>query len=122
MNSPVHFAAAREDFARAQQILHDTLVFARARPQVSADPLVISRFGDLKIRLDVAQALLEHAEGVPAGTEATLAGFEASIASAEALRAAGNWQRELTVEPGAQPLREQYRLLGDYWLNGVAPA
>ncbi len=87
----------------------------------SDDPYVISRFGDLQIRIDVADALLERADTHPSPVAAT----EAQIAAAEALIAASNAEFELTGQRTAlpstlnDPLRAKYRTVGNYHLNGV---
>lgn len=72
----------------ARQLLDST----RRHVETSDDPYVISRFGDLQIRVDVAAALLERAETHPSPVAAT----EAQIAAAEALIAASNAEFELT--------------------------
>ncbi|MGY2097181.1 acyl-CoA dehydrogenase [Pseudomonas simiae] len=100
----------------ARQLLDST----RRHVEKSADPYVISRFGDLQIRVDVAAALLERAETHPSPVAAT----EAQIA-AEALIAASNAEFELTGQRTAlpstldDPLRWKYQVVGNYHLNGV---
>lgn len=139
-NNEAHLIASREDLAHARQTLRRTLAYVHDHAQpwpasdlakASEDPYVIGRFGDLKIRIDVAQALLERAESsheTPLAGE--LAAIEASIAGADAVLAAGNLQQELTgfrdAQPNAkarldQPLRWNYQVLGNYRLNGVLP-
>lgn len=101
----------------ARQLLDST----RRHVEKSADPYVISRFGDLQIRVDVAAALLERAETHPSPVAAT----EAQIAAAEALTAASNAEFELTGQRTAlpstldDPLRWKYQVVGNYHLNGV---
>lgn len=101
----------------ARQLLDST----RRHVETSDDPYVISRFGDLQIRVDVAAALLERAETDPSPVAAT----EAQIAAAEALIAASNAEFELTGQrtelPSTldDPLRWKYQLVGNYYLNGV---
>lgn len=148
MNSPAllrpaadpQLAASREDITYARQTLQRTLTFVReqtspwpasGQARASDDPYILSRFGDLNIRIDVAQALLERAEGSHQTPQAAnLAAIEASIASADAVLAAGNLQQELTgardAQPNARarlnrPLRWKYQALGNYRLNGVVP-
>ncbi|OBZ23600.1 acyl-CoA dehydrogenase [Pseudomonas protegens] len=125
---------------RARVLLQQTLDFIReqARPwsgsglaRASDDPYVISRFGDLQIRIEVAAALQERAQHRlqedqdPA--EIAIALAEAAIAAAEALVAAGNAEFELTGQRTPQPqtlddpLRWKYQLIGNYRLNGVPP-
>lgn len=133
-------AAIGEQLQRARDLLQRTLEFVRdqARPwsgsglaRASDDPYVISRFGELQIRIEVAAALLERAqyrlqEGKDPA-EIAIALAEAAIAAAEALAAAGNAEFELTGQrtplPQAlqDPLRWKYQLIGNYRLNGVLP-
>lgn len=102
---------------QARQLLESTRRFVHA----SDDPHVISRFGDLQIRVDVAAALLERAETHPSPVAST----EAHIAAAEALIAASNAEFELTGQRTAlpstldDPLRRKYQIVGNYHLNGV---
>ena len=101
----------------ARQLLDST----RRHVETSDDPYVISRFGDLQIRVDVAAALLERAETHPSPVAATAA----QIAAAEALIAASNAEFELTGQrtelPSSldDPLRWKYQIVGNYYLNGV---
>ena len=101
----------------ARQLLDST----RRHVETSDDPYVISRFGDLQIRIDVAAALLERAETHPSPVAAT----EAQIAAAEALIAASNAEFELTGQrtelPSSldDPLRWKYQIVGNYYLTGV---
>ena len=101
----------------ARQLLEHT----RRHIERSEDPYVISRFGDLQIRVDVAAAMLERAETHPSPVAAT----EAQIAAAEALIAASNAEFELTGQRTAlpstldDPLRLKYQVVGNYHLNGV---
>ena len=102
---------------QARQLLDST----RRHVETSTDPYVISRFGDLQIRVDVAAALLERAETHPSPVAAT----EAQIAAAEALIAASNAEFELTGQRTAlpstldDPLHAKYQIVGNYHLNGV---
>ncbi|KPB30196.1 MULTISPECIES: acyl-CoA dehydrogenase [Pseudomonas] len=131
-------AVAAEDLDRARQGLQDTLDYLRehGRPwslsglqRVVDDPYVISKVGDLQIRLDVAAALLERAGRLDASAEQHLiASSEAVIASADALQAVGNIQYELTGQrpllpapAGREPLRWHYQVIGNQRLNGVVP-
>jgi alkylation response protein AidB-like acyl-CoA dehydrogenase len=104
---------------QARQLLESTRRFV----EKSDDPYVISRFGDLQIRVEVATALFERAETHPSPVALT----EAQIAAAEALIAASNAEFELTGQRTAlpptldDPLRWKYQILGNYHLNGVAP-
>ncbi|MBA1295765.1 acyl-CoA dehydrogenase [Pseudomonas lurida] len=101
----------------ARQLLEHT----RRHIERSDDPYVISRFGDLQIRVDVAAALLERADTHPG----PVARAEAQIAAAEALIAASNAEFELTGQRSAlpstldDPLRHKYHVVGNYHLNGV---
>ncbi|RBJ86093.1 acyl-CoA dehydrogenase [Pseudomonas sp. MWU12-2534b] len=133
-------AANGEQLQRARDLLQRTLEFVRqqARPwsgsglsKASDDPYVISRFGDLQIRIEVAAALHERArqrlqqDQDPAEVAVALA--EAAIAVGEALLATGNAEFELTGQRSPQPqslhdpLRWKYQLVGNYRLNGVLP-
>ncbi|MCJ2371877.1 acyl-CoA dehydrogenase [Pseudomonas sp. RGM 3321] len=131
-------AVATEDLDKARQGLQDTLYYLRehGRPwplsglqRVVDDPYVISKVGDLQIRLDVAAALLERAGRLDASAEQHLiASSEAVIASADALQAVGNIQYELTGQrpsspapTGREPLRWHYQVIGNQRLNGVVP-
>lgn len=131
-------AVAAEDLDQARQGLQDTLDYLRehGRPwslsglqRVVDDPYVISKVGDLQIRLDVAAALLERAGHLDASAEQHLiASSEAVIASADALQAVGNIQYELTGQrpllpapAGREPLRWHYQVIGNQRLNGVVP-
>ncbi|UMZ14569.1 acyl-CoA dehydrogenase [Pseudomonas sp. MPFS] len=129
-----------EHLQLARRLLQQTLAFVRhqALPwpgsglaRASDDPYVISRFGDLQLRIDVASALQDRARRHlqsgqdPAETQIALA--EAAIAAGEALLVAGNAEFELTGQRSPQPstlhdpLRWKYQLIGNYRLNGVAP-
>lgn len=143
MNSPAialpnQLAAAAEDLRLARQGLEQTLAFVREQAQPWAlsglskavdDPYIISKFGDLNIRLDVAQALYQRAEHfVGSAAEVLVATAEAVLASADALQAVGNVQQELTgrrapssSQEGREPLRWQAQIIGNYRLNGVVP-
>lgn len=147
MNALTH-AVAQSDSAqdhdplqRARELLQSTLDFVREQAQpwpdsgvlkASADPYVISRFGDLHIRIEVAVALQERAEALLANepdiAEVGVAQAEAAIAASEALLAVSNAEFELTGQrsplPGSlhDPVRWQYPLIGNYRLNGVVPA
>ncbi|AKA25037.1 acyl-CoA dehydrogenase [Pseudomonas chlororaphis] len=131
---------AGDDLRRARELLQATLAFVReqARPwpgsglaQASDDPYVISRFGDLLIRIEVAAALHERAQALRTGAgdvaEIGVARAEALIAARQALLAASDAEFELSGQrsplPAAldEPLRWQYQLIGNYRLNGVVP-
>ncbi|MEB0207609.1 acyl-CoA dehydrogenase [Pseudomonas sp. CCC3.1] len=143
MNSPAialpnQLAAAAQDLRLARQGLEHTLTFVREQAQPWAlsglnkavdDPYIIGKFGDLHIRIEVADALYQRAEHFT-GTapETFVATAEAVIASAEALQAVGNVQQELTgsrpaapSQEGREPLRWQYQIIGNHRLNGVVP-
>lgn len=133
-------AANGEQLQRARDLLQRTLEFVRqqARPwsgsglsKASDDPYVISRFGDLQIRIEVAAALHERArqrlQQDQDPVEVAVALAEAAIAVGEALLATGNAEFELTGQRSPQPqslhdpLRWKYQLVGNYRLNGVPP-
>jgi hypothetical protein len=102
---------------QARQLLETSRRFVER----SDDPYVISRFGDVQIRVDVAAALFERAETDPSPVALT----EAQIAAAQALIAASNAEFELTGQRTAlpssvdDPLRWKYQIVGNYHLNGV---
>lgn len=124
-------AKPRHDLHNARTLLDATLRFVRRQTQATADPYVISRFGDLHIRIEVAAALLERAEdflnSVDDDTEISVAIAESHLASADALNAVSNAEFELTgqrtVLPGSldDPLRWKLHLIGNFRLNGIHP-
>ncbi|SDZ54564.1 acyl-CoA dehydrogenase [Pseudomonas sp. NFIX28] len=129
-----------DELRRARELLQSTLEFVReqAKPwpgsgvaRASDDPYVISRFGDLLIRIEVAAALQERAQALLASAgdvaEIGVAQAEAAIASREALLAVSNAEFELSGQRSPLPaeldgpLRWKYSLIGNYRLNGVVP-
>ncbi|HEJ1053878.1 TPA: hypothetical protein SLP05_001408 [Pseudomonas putida] len=105
-----HVEAALLDYLRGQSARHEALVIAAV--------------GELRIRIDAADALLARAD---ASQSATIA-FR--LGAAEAARLAAQTHFELVgsslprPQPGsAEPaLPTQRRLLGDHYLNGAALA
>ena len=124
-------AKSQHDLHNARSLLDATLRFVRQQAQATDDPHVISRFGDLHIRIEVAAALLERAEDflnrVDDDTEISVAIAESHLASADALNAVSNAEFELTgqrtVLPGSlhDPLRWKLHLIGNFRLNGIHP-
>lgn len=124
-------AKSQHDLHNARSLLDATLRFVRQQAQATDDPFVISRFGDLHIRIEVAAALLERAEDflnrVDDDTEISVAIAESHLASADALNAVSNAEFELTgqrtVLPGSlhDPLRQKLHLIGNFRLNGIHP-
>lgn len=124
-------ASSQHDLHTARALLDATLHFVRQQDQVTQDPYVISRFGDVQIRLEVAAALLERAEGLlasqPDDIETDIAIAESHLASAEALSIASHAEFELTglrtALPGSlhDPLRWKLHLIGNFRLNGIHP-
>lgn len=124
-------AKSQHDLHNARSLLDATLRFVRQQKTVAEDPYVISRFGDLHIRIEVAAALLERAEAFLDGheddTEISVAIAESHLASAEALNTVSNAEFELigqrTVLPGSlhDPLRWKLHLIGNFRLNGIHP-
>ncbi|MEO4015709.1 acyl-CoA dehydrogenase [Pseudomonas rossensis] len=124
-------AKSQHDLHNARSLLDATLRFVRQQAQATDDPYVISRFGDLHIRIEVAAALLERAEdflnSVDDDTEISVAIAESHLASADALSAVSNAEFELTgqrtVLPGSlhDPLRWKLHLIGNFRLNGIHP-
>jgi alkylation response protein AidB-like acyl-CoA dehydrogenase len=124
-------AKPQHDLHNARSLLDATLRLVRQQAQTASDPYVISRFGDLQIRIDVAAALLERAEDFlhshQDATEISIAIAESHLASADALNALSNAEFELTgqrtVLPGSlhDPLRWKLHLIGNFRLNGIHP-
>jgi alkylation response protein AidB-like acyl-CoA dehydrogenase len=133
-------AKSQHDLHNARTLLDATLRFVRQQAQPWAgsglakatdDPYVISRFGDLHIRIEVAAALLERAEdflnSVDDDTEIRVAIAESHLASADALNAVSNAEFELTGQRTAlhgslhDPLRWKLHLIGNFRLNGIHP-
>ena len=126
-----NLAKSQHDLHNARSVLDATLRFVRQQAQATDDPFVISRFGDLHIRIEVAAALLERAEdfrsSVDDDTEISVAIAESHLASADALNAVSNAEFELTGQrtalPGSldDPLRWKRHLIGNFRLNGIHP-
>ncbi|WP_223480187.1 MULTISPECIES: acyl-CoA dehydrogenase [unclassified Pseudomonas] len=125
-------AKSQHDLHNARSLLDATLRFVRQQSKNTDDPFVISRFGDVHIRIEVAAALLERAEDFlnshEDATEVSVAIAESHLASAEALSAVSDAEFELTgqrtVLPGSlqDPLRWKLHLIGNFRLNGIHPA
>ena len=100
-------AKSRHDLHNARSLLDATLRFVRQHNKTTDEPLVISRLGDVHIRIEVAAALLERAEEfLASGTddiEVSIAEAESRLASAEALSTASNAEFELTGQRTALP-------------------
>lgn len=124
-------ASSWHDLNSARTLLDATLRLVRQHNQTTQDPYVISRFGDVLIRIEVAAALLERAEGFlvsqPDDIETEIAIAESHLASAEALNTASHAEFELTGHrtalPGSlhDPLRWKLHLIGNFRLNGIHP-
>jgi alkylation response protein AidB-like acyl-CoA dehydrogenase len=133
-------AKSQHDLHNARSLLDATLRFVRQQAQPWAgsglakatdDPYVISRFGDLQIRIEVAAALLERAEdflnGDQEATEITIAIAESHLASADALNAVSNAEFELSGQRTplsgslSDPLRWKLQVIGNFRLNGIHP-
>ncbi|SDP15674.1 hypothetical protein SAMN04489798_4861 [Pseudomonas arsenicoxydans] len=123
-------AKSQHDLHNARSLLDATLRIVRQQ-ETTNDPYVISRFGDLHIRIEVAAALLERAEDFfnshQDDTEISVAIAESHLASADALNAVSNAEFELTgqrtVLHGSlhDPLRWKLHLIGNFRLNGIHP-
>lgn len=114
------------------------------------DPHIIAEIGEVKIRVDAADALLSRAAGfVDAAVEnpnadtvaaASIAVAEAKVASTDASLFAGSklielggsratlaehdldrFWRDARTHTVHDPVRWKYRVIGNYWLNGVNP-
>lgn len=124
-------AKSQHDLHNARSLLDATLRAVRQQAQATDDPYVISRFGDLHIRIEVAAALLERAEDFlnshEDDTEISVAIAESHLASADALNAVSNAEFELTGQRTAlhgslhDPLRWKLHLIGNFRLNGIHP-
>ncbi|KGS12407.1 MULTISPECIES: hypothetical protein [Pseudomonas syringae group] len=131
-------AVATEDLDHARRGFLHTLDYLRELSEpwaqgdpgrIADDPYVISKIGDLQIRLEVAAALLERAQSFVGTPEQRLiASSEAVIASADALQAVGNIQFELSgqhlslpARGDREPLRWHYQVIGNQRLNGAVP-
>ncbi|QAY86845.1 acyl-CoA dehydrogenase [Pseudomonas arsenicoxydans] len=124
-------AKSQHDLHNARSLLDATLRFVRQQKTVAQDPYVISRFGALHIRIEVAAALLERAEDFfnshQDDTEISVVIAESHLASADALNAVSNAEFELTgqrtVLSGSlhDPLRWKLHLIGNFRLNGIHP-
>ncbi|CAI8972126.1 Acyl-CoA dehydrogenase-like protein [Pseudomonas sp. IT-P44] len=125
-------AKSQHDLHNARSLLDATLRFVRQQSKTTDDPFVISRFGDVHIRIEVAAALLERAEEFlnshEDATEVSVAIAESHLASAGALSAVSDAEFELTgqrtVLAGSlqDPLRWKLHLIGNFRLNGIHPA
>ena len=118
--------------------------------EVTEDPHMVAAVGDLRVRMSMADAMLERAgEHVDrAGAEpteenivaASIAVAEAKIAGNDVALLLGNRMFELTGTRAVlealnldiywrngrthtlhDPVRWKYHYVGDFWLNGVAP-
>ena len=143
----------------AQAALAETVRFVRtsARPwkdagvdRASDDPYTVAMAGELKIRVDASDALLERAGAlvdraaadptVETVAAASIAVAEAKIASTEAallvssklIELGGSsatlakhdfdrYWRNARTHTVHDPVRWKYRVIGDYWLNGANP-
>jgi SfnB family sulfur acquisition oxidoreductase len=143
----------------AEAALADTVHFVRtfARhwkdagvDRASDDPYTIAAAGELKIRVDASNALLERAgrlvdraaaqPSIETVAAASVAVAEAKIASTDAALLASSKLIELGGSSATlakhgldrhwrnarthtvhDPIRWKYRAVGDYWLNGVNP-
>ena len=122
---------SQHDLHNARSLLDATLRAVRQQAQATDDPYVISRFGDLHIRIEVEAALLERAEDFlnshEDDTEISVAIAESHLASADALNAVSNAEFELTGQRTAlhgslhDPLRWKLHLIGNFRLNGIHP-
>jgi SfnB family sulfur acquisition oxidoreductase len=143
----------------AEAALADTVRFVRtsSRPwkdagvdRASDDPYTVAAAGELKIRVDASNALLERAghlvdraaaqPSIETVAAASVAVAEAKIASTDAALLVSSKLIELGGSSATlakhdldrhwrnarthtvhDPIRWKYRAVGDYWLNGVDP-
>ena len=135
LNQPIAagqpLAKSQHDLHNARSLLDATLRFVRQQTQTKDDPYVISRFGDVQIRIEVAAVLLERAADFlnshEDDTEVSVAIAESHLASAEALNTVSHAEFELTGQrttlPGSlhDPLHWKLHLIGNFRLNGIHP-
>jgi alkylation response protein AidB-like acyl-CoA dehydrogenase len=124
-------AKSQHDLHNARSLLDATLRFVRQQSKTTDDPFVISRFGDVHIRIEVAAALLERAQEFlnshEDDSEISVAIAESHLASAQALSTVSDAEFELTgqrtVLQGSlhDPLRWKLHLIGNFRLNGIRP-
>lgn len=113
----------RSDLAHARHVEAALLDYLRAK-SARHEALVIAAVGELRIRIDAADALLESAD------ESQSAAIAFRLAAAEAARLSGHVYFELAGRNLPRPLPDnpepalltQRRLLGDHFLNGAALA
>ncbi|SCW29154.1 MULTISPECIES: hypothetical protein [unclassified Pseudomonas] len=113
----------RSDLAHARHVEVALIDYLRAQ-SARHEALVIAAVGELRIRIDAADALLEYAD------ESQSAAIAFRLAAAEAVRLAGDVYFELAGRSLPRPLPHsaepvlptQRRLLGDHYLNGAALA
>ncbi|SDI71023.1 hypothetical protein [Pseudomonas panipatensis] len=113
-------AQGRADLAHAratEQVLIDYLSGQPSRHE----PLVIAAVGELRIRIDAADALLAQVEETPAAAIAfRLAAAEAArLAERLAVELAGRSAPRPLPAAGEPPLLNLRRQLGDHYLNGT---
>lgn len=119
----ISHAQGRGDLAHARHVEASLLDYLRGQ-SARHEALVIAAVGDLRIRIDAADALRARTDDSPA------AAIAFRLAAAEAVRLAGQTHLELVghglpapAPSEAEPaLPTQRRLLGDHYLNGAAPA
>jgi hypothetical protein len=120
--SNVH-SQGRSDLAHARHVEAALLEYLRGQ-SARHEALVIAAVGELRIRIDAADALLDRAD------QSQSAAIAFRLAAAEAARLSGHLYFELAgrslprpVPDNAEPaLLTQRRLLGDHYLNGAALA
>ena len=135
LNQPIAagqpLAKSQHDLHNARSLLDATLRFVRQQTQTKDDPYVISRFGDVQIRIEVAAVLLERADDFlnshEDDTEVSVAIAESHLASAEALNTVSHAEFELTGQRTTLPgslhdlLHWKLHLIGNFRLNGIHP-
>jgi hypothetical protein len=113
----------RSDLAHARHVEAALLDYLRAQ-SARHEAQLIAAVGELRIRIDAADALLESAD------ESQSAAIAFRLAAAEAARLSGHVYFELAGRNLPRPLPDnpepalltQRRLLGDHFLNGAALA
>jgi len=150
-------AAIEAGIARAALAEAIGYVRTRARPwkdsgaeSASEDPYTVAQIGEMQIRVDAADALLERAgrhvdAAIAAPTAESVAAASIAVAEAKAastetslhvasklIELAGSratlaengfdrYWRNARTHTVHDPVRWKYRAIGDYWLNGVKP-
>ncbi|WP_312934328.1 hypothetical protein [Pseudomonas sp.] len=112
-------AQGRSDLAHARHIEAALLDYLRGQ-SARHEALVIAAVGELRIRIDAADALQARADdSQPAAITFRLAAAEAArVATQTHFELAGHSLAQPVAGQAEPPLPTQRRLLGDHYLNG----